>query len=265
MNLTQGQIEAYHQDGYLLLPNYISSSEIRTLRAQLPLVYAEDSPGRVFEAGTNAIRAVHGVHITNEVFARLIRYSILLNPAIQILGSQVYLHQFKITVKPAFVGNVWQWHQDSQYWVNKDGLPTDHSLNIVIFLSEVNEFNGPLMLVPDSHKTGVIGHKDNNAEMDFESHMTSELPYTIDAEILAHYVSENGIVAPKGSAGSVLFFHPSAFHASVPNLSPFNRELLIVSYNSVENTPEVDSPRPDFLAGRDYRSLMPLEQDKLVL
>lgn len=265
MSLTQEQIEAYNQNGYLLLPNYISSSELAILKAQLPIVYAEDSPGRVFEAGTNTVRAVHGVHVTNQIFSNLIRYAPLLNIAMQVLDSQVYLHQFKITTKPAFVGDVWEWHQDTQYWVHKDGLPTDRALNIVIFLSEVNEFNGPLMLVPSSHKIGVIAQKDDNAEMNYESHTTAKLPYTIDVETLANSVRKNGIVAPKGLAGFVLLFHPSAFHASAPNLSPFDRELLIVSYNSVENAPAVDSPRPDFLAGKDYNPLIPLEQDKLIL
>jgi ectoine hydroxylase len=240
------------------------------LREQLPVVYGQDSPGRVFEAGTNVVRAVHGVHVTNEVFARLIRYSPILKPAMQILGSQVYVHQFKVTAKPAFVGDVWEWHQDTRYWINKDGLPTERCLNIVLFLSEVNEFNGPLMLIPGTHQIGVIGSKSsngdsNNRQINWGSHMTSKLPDTIDAETLEHYVRKSGIVAPKGPAGCILFFHPSAFHGSVPNLSPFNRELLLVSYNSVENRPEVDSPRPDFLAGKDYRPLMPLEQDKLVV
>lgn len=265
MMLSQGQIELYKNDGFLFLPNHFSVSEINVLRKQLPQVYAEDSPGRVFEKGTNSVRAVHGVHQYNDIFARLIRYSALLNPAKQILGSQVYVHQFKITAKPAFVGDIWQWHQDAQYWVNKDNLPTDQALSIVIFLSEVNEFNGPLMLVPGSHKAGILGRQEKSAKMDCESHMTSELPDTIEAKVLAEYVHKREIVAPKGEAGSALLFHASTFHASAPNLSPYDRELLIVSYNSVKNRPIIESPRPDFLAGKDYTALHPLAQDRLAL
>ena len=263
--LTPGQIEIYQKDGYLFLPNHFSSFEVETLRSQLPQVYTEALPGRVFEVGTNTVRAVHGVHTCNAVFSRLIRYASLLNLATQVLSSQVYIHQFKITVKPAFIGDVWQWHQDSQYWMNKDGLPLDQLLSVVIFLSEVNEFNGPLMLVPGSHKDGVLGQQEKNVEMDCDSHMTSELPDTIDPEVLAHHVNQRGIVAPKGAAGSVLLFHASTFHASAPNMSPFARELLIASYNRVDNKPIIDSPRPEFLASRDYKPLSPLTQNSLVL
>ena len=38
-------------------------------------------------------------------------------------------------------------------------MPTERAMNIAIFLDDVNEFNGPLMFIPGSHKKGVIDAK----------------------------------------------------------------------------------------------------------
>ena len=66
------------------------------------------------------------------------------------------MHQFKINGKMAFDGDVWQWHQDFGTWQNDDDMPEPRAMNVAIFLDEVNEFNGPLMFIPGSHKLGVL-------------------------------------------------------------------------------------------------------------
>ena len=66
------------------------------------------------------------------------------------------MHQFKINGKMAFDGDVWQWHQDFGTWKNDDEMPEPRAMNVAIFLDDVNEFNGPLMFIPGSHKLGVL-------------------------------------------------------------------------------------------------------------
>ena len=75
-------------------------------------------------------------------------------------GEQLYMHQFKINAKSAFDGEVWQWHQDYGTWARDDGMPEPRAMNIAVFVDEVLPINGPLMLVPRSHKQGVLqaGH-----------------------------------------------------------------------------------------------------------
>jgi ectoine hydroxylase len=43
----------------------------------------------------------------------------------------VYIYQFKINVKAAFGGDVWQWHQDYIFWRNEDGMPGTESLMLL--------------------------------------------------------------------------------------------------------------------------------------
>jgi ectoine hydroxylase len=66
-----------------------------------------------------------------------------------------------------------------------------------------------------------------------------------------------GIVAPKGPAGSVLFFHGNIVHGSAANMSPFARNLVLVTFNHIDNIPvpmrqgHKLQPRPEFLVSRD--------------
>ena len=66
------------------------------------------------------------------------------------------MQQSKINGKMAFEGDVWQWRQDYGTWNNDDLTPIERAMNVAIFLDGMNEFNGPLMFIPGSHKMGVV-------------------------------------------------------------------------------------------------------------
>ena len=117
------------------------------------------------------------------------------------------MHQFKINAKAAFDGEVWQWHQDYAHLVNDDDMPTPRAMNIAVFLDEVNEFNGPLMFIPGSHRQGRL-------EAGHDVTTTSYPLWTIDNDTITRLVDEGGIVAPKGPPGSMLMFHGNLVHAS---------------------------------------------------
>ena len=264
MKLTQEQQDFYHREGYLFIPDCYSTEEVGLMKQQLPIIYVEDTPARVLEEGTDVVRMVHGAHKNNEVFGRLVRDARILEPAMQLLDDQVYVHQFKVNAKAAFAGEIWAWHQDYIFWHKEDGMPTPRTLNATVFLDPVTEFNGPLVLIPKTHSIGMYDDeaKDVGLEQDdpdWVSHLTVDLKYSLEQKTLAKYVTEYGMVAPKGPAGSILFFAPSIFHGSAPNISPFDRALALVSYNSVENKLlQIENPRPWFLAERDFTPLEPL-------
>ena len=121
-----------------------------------PRLYAQPRPENVREKGSDAVRTNFAAHMYSDPFARLARHPRMVEPVMQIFGEPVYMHQFKINGKMAFDGDVWQWHQDYGTWKNDDLMPEARAMNVAIFLDEVNEFNGPLMFIPGSHKLGVI-------------------------------------------------------------------------------------------------------------
>jgi Protein involved in biosynthesis of mitomycin antibiotics/polyketide fumonisin len=280
MDLTQAQMEFYDENGYLLLPECFSTEEVEVLRNELPTVFGEDSPRRVIEKEGFIVRSVYGSHMANEIFRRLSRHPKLVNPARQILESGVYVYQFKINAKAAFGGDVWEWHQDYIFWHNEDGLPSPRVLTAAIFIDDVTEFNGPLFLIPGSHKWGIFDVPARGLNSNVKSgtpsvyqespewinNLTANLKYSLPKEIIARLVTERGIVAPKGPSGSVLFFHSNLAHGSPNNISPFDRVVTLISFNSTENIPvQSMMARPDFLVGRDYTPIDPMPEDVLFL
>ncbi|WP_193200714.1 phytanoyl-CoA dioxygenase family protein [Nostoc sp. MG11] len=269
MKLTQDQIRKYEDEGMLFLPNYFSEAEVNVLREELSLL-PENPSGRMMENDNQTIRAFHGVHIHSKIFQSLIQHPLLLEPAQQILGDSVYLYQFKINMKAAFTGDIWPWHQDYAFWYEEDGMREPRIINVGIFLDEVNQFNGPLYLISGSHKEGLIKFEMHSSavegeDVSWEANVSANLKYCLDNATITRLVERGGIIAPVGCAGSVLFFHGSIAHSSVPNISPYPRRLLLITYNSVENIPRPSGkPRPEFLVCRDYTPLQPVEDDVLL-
>ena len=133
-------------------------------------------------------------------------------------------------------------------------------MNVAIFLDDVNEFNGPLMFIPGSHKLGVI-----DAAHDVTT--TSYPLWTIGNDNIAELVDKaggrrGGIVAPKGPAGSMIMFHSCLVHASSSNLSPFHRVAVYLSLCAVSNHIRRHK-RVEYIAHRDFTPIDCLPDDCL--
>jgi ectoine hydroxylase len=180
----------------------------------------------------------------------------MVEPIKQLFGEDVYMHQFKINGKAAFDGDVWQWHQDYGTWRADDQMPEARAMNVAIFLDGVNEFNGPLMFIPGSHKLGVL-----DAEHDVTT--TSYPLWTINHQTIGKLVERGGIDAPKGPAGSMILFHGCLVHASTSNLSPWNRVSVYLSLCAVSNHIR-RFKRPGYIAHRDFAPIQCLPDDCLL-
>jgi len=263
MEIAKRKLSQYRCCGYSFLRGCFSQVEIDTVLRELPAIFSQDQPGRILEKGSKIVRSIYGAHTSNRVLHCLANQQRIVHTATKILGGDVYIHQFKINVKAAFNGDIWPWHQDFIYWMHEDGMLQPQATTAAIFLDEVNEFNGPLLLVPCSHRAGVIeGPARGGAAL--TGMVGADLKYTVPPDCVAKLVSEHGIVAPKGPAGSVLFFHCNLVHGSAPNMSPFDRRIVYVTFNSVGNrlAPQSD-PRPDFLASRNFEPISAVSETAL--
>src|SRR4051812_25267191 len=222
MKLSREQLEQFDRDGYLFFPSLFTPAEIKVLTDEVPALYAQRRPENVREKTGDVVRTNFAAHLYSDPFARLARHPRMVEPIKQIYGEDVYMHQFKINGKMAFDGDVWQWHQDYGTWFNDDQMPEARAMNVAIFLDEVNEFNGPLMFIPGSHKAGVL-------DAQHDTSTTSYPLWTITNDAIKTMVGKGGIVAPKGPAGSMILFHGCLVHASTSNLSPWNRVAVYLS------------------------------------
>lgn len=259
-----------------MLPQYFCPAEIEYLKHQLrsELSELEDNSARkVMEAGNQVVRSIYGSHDFNEAFRRLTRHPRILTPVKQILGTEVYVYQFKINVKAAFDGDVWEWHQDFIFWQKEDGLKDPRVTSVAIFLDEATEFNGPMYVLPGSHKAGNIevrGQDDNDRHLspgpEWMPDLAAKLRYSLRRDLVADLVSRHGIVALKGPPGSALFFHSQLVHGSPNNLSPFDRRVIFISFCSVDNIPtHRKRRRPEFIVSANYQPVVPIDEDELIV
>ena len=256
MTLTPAQLEQFDRDGYLFFPGLFTAEEIRPLTGAVPGLYAQRRPENVREKTGDVVRTNFAAHLYSAPFARLARHPRMILPVVEIFGEPVYMHQFKINGKMAFDGDVWQWHQDYGTWQRDDQMPEPRAMNVAIFLDEVNEFNGPLMFIPSSHRIGVLdaGH---------DTTTTSYPLWTIDHRTITALVDRGGVVAPKGPAGSMILFHSCLVHASTSNLSPWNRVSVYLSLCAVSNHIR-RFKRPEYIAHRDFSPIECLPDDCLL-
>ena len=256
MKLTFEQQKKFEIDGYLIMPNLFSSKEIAVLKNQACDIFAQRRRENVCEKDGDTVRTSFATHTYNNVFAKFVCHPKVLEPAQQLLTGKVYVHQFKLNAKAAFTGDIWQWHQDFGTWHRDDAMPEPLAMNLAVYLDEVNEFNGPLYLIPKSHKYGVLkaGH---------DTLTTSYPLWTLDADQIRKLVDQGGIIAPKGAAGTGLFFHSCLVHASPPNISPWDRLIVYLSYNNVKNYIR-QFKRPEWIAHRNFTPLEMGRDDSLL-
>jgi len=256
MELTREQLVQFDHEGYLFFPSLFSPAEIKTLTDEVPRLFAQRRPENVREKDSDAVRTNFAAHMYSAVFARLARHPRMVEPVKQLFGEDVYMHQFKINGKVAFDGDLWQWHQDYGTWKADDLMPEPRAMNIAIFLNEVNEFNGPLMFIPGSHKLGVI-------DAAHDTTTTSYPLWTIDHDTIRKLVERGGLVAPKGPPGSLIVFHACLVHASTANLSPWDRWNVYLSLCAVSNHIR-RFKRPEYIAHRDFTPIECLPDDCLL-
>lgn len=257
MRLTDTELKQLDRDGFLILPDRFSLDEVAAIRARLPRLFKEAHPANVVEKASGVVRTAMGLHLRDDLFARLVRHPRLLEPAQQIHPEPLYVQQVKVNVKAAFSGEVWQWHYDFATHHNEDGVPKPLALNLHIFLDDVTEFNGPLYFIPGSHKYG-----EHPAFLDQET--TSYPLWVLTPETLKPMAEKHGLVAAKGKRGTMLLFFDTLVHGSPNNMSPWDRAIFSLIVNPVSNA-YTKTDRPDHKHHRDLTPVTALADDCLLV
>lgn len=250
MKLNAEQLAKFDELGYVFIPDCFSPEEVQALRAASAQVLTAERD-EVWREKDGTPRTAFACHQFNETCDLLAHDPRLVDPLEQLFGEQVYIHQFKINAKAAFTGDVWQWHQDFPTWHQDDGMPEPRAMNIAVFLDEVMPINGPLMIVPRSHKSGALDAK-------HDKQTTSYPLWTPDKETVTKLVEQNGIVTPTGKPGGVLMFHANILHGSAGNITPYPRRIVYLTLSALSNA--IQKPtRPDFIAHRDFTPIQASE------
>ena len=245
------QTDTYARDGYLILPDLLSSAECEAMRRESVAICRGErgAIAGIEPAATDLSErdllarymVCVMVHKLESGFARWLRdprivsvLTRLIGPDVKAVHSQLF---FKHSGMP---GNAW--HQDELF------LPTrDRSLVTAwIALEDATITNGCLKVLPGSHRPSILWpmRRHNNPDLD-----RAQEAYGFPRDAAQ-------AVPLEVSAGSVVFFDGYLLHSSYPNRTPdgFRRALLYV-YCSAHSTMAFD-PTSYQPSANDYRDIV---------
>ncbi|WP_152345756.1 ectoine hydroxylase [Brevibacterium sp. CFH 10365] len=256
--LEAAELKHFEDTGYLTIDQLITPEELKLFTDELqrlsrdPEVKADERT--VVEAESDEVRSIFDIHRTNEIFRKIANDPRLVDRARQILGTDVYIHQSRINYKPGFVGKEFSWHSDFETWHAEDGMPAPRAVSLSLSLTDNYSFNGPLMIMPGSHKR-YISCVGGTPEDNYRKSLIMQGAGTPDRQTLSDFADEYGIDVLEGAAGGAIMFDSNCMHASNGNVTPFSRSNIFIVYNSVENTCvepfAAPKPRPEFVGSTD--------------
>jgi ectoine hydroxylase len=250
-------INQYREQGYLMLDTLFSADEINSFQKAAQHMLKDERLKQqnevITEPGSGDVRSIFRVHSVNPVFRRLVSDQRLVRLAEYILNDQVYIHQSRLNFKPGFRGKEFYWHSDFETWHVEDGMPNMRALSMSISLTDNYELNGPLMLIPGSHKHYVECAGDTPPNHFQQSLKKQDYGVPSD-EVLDELVSRYDIATATGKSGSVTIFDCNTMHGSNGNITPYPRSNIFLVYNALSNRlvePYCQHPpRPEYIASR---------------
>jgi ectoine hydroxylase-related dioxygenase (phytanoyl-CoA dioxygenase family) len=269
--LTPEQLDAYREDGFILLKGFFDEQVITALRdtAHHDRALDQASYGRADGEG-GVVRLSLWNHPTDTLYGAIARSRGLVETVEQILGGEVYHYHSKMVMKDARVGGAWAWHQDYGYWY-QNGVLAPELCSAFIAVDRATRENGCLQVIRGSHNLGRLDHQVAGEQAG------------IDPERLAAIEKRLETVYVEMDPGDLLLFHPNSLHRSDRNLSDLHRWSMICCYNKATNDPYKDSHHPRYtplhklpddqilsFAGRTFddeppQALMRSEEDRSVI
>lgn len=218
----------YDRDGYVVVEGMIPPTLLADLRAETDRMVEAAREGRLIGRHFDIIETVTGPELRRiadpedaaEIYDHAMRFDPLVDLVAELLGGTCRFDHGKLNFKPPSGGGALDWHQDYAFYpqTNQDMLA------VGIMIEDCTEENGPLMVVPGSHRgTGGIGGGpiyDHHQTGMFVGGVRSAALNGLDADAVA-------LMAP---AGSISIHHAATLHASTANRGRTNRPLLLYNY-----------------------------------
>ena len=228
--LSEKQKTDFWNDGVITLENAVTSGELAELRKVFTewveeskshdSDYGETLDGRPrfdLEPGHSSdkpgLRRVQSPEEISKVYENVMRNSRMTDCVAELIGPAIRFHHGKVNSKLPGTATKIKFHQDFLF----QPMTNDDLITALLYIDDVNLENGPLEVVPGSHKGPLYSHWHNGV-----------FTGSVDDEVTEIYAKD--VVKCIGKAGSVCLIHSSLLHGSAPNLSNKPRTLYIATY-----------------------------------
>jgi phytanoyl-CoA hydroxylase len=229
--ITEAQVQTYRRDGFVVVEDLMTSVDLSAMRQVIAELVAGaaavDSHTAVYdlepghtpaEPKVRRIKAPHKVH---KIFDALVRSPPVIDVLRRLIGADLRLHGSKLNMKAARYGSPVEWHQDWAFYPHTN----DDLLAIGVMLDDMDLENGPLLVIPGSHKGLVYNHHGEDGRF----------AGLIDPADIAREIDR--AVPLTGRAGSMSFHHVRALHGSALNTSTRSRNLLLYEVAAADAWP----------------------------
>jgi ectoine hydroxylase-related dioxygenase (phytanoyl-CoA dioxygenase family) len=169
-------------------------------------------------------------------YGDLVRHPRILAALRDLWGPDIRFDTAKLNLKSAGFGAAVEWHQDWAFYPHTN----DDLAAVGVMMDDMELANGPLMIIPGSHKAPVV----------FDHHFDGRFCGAMDPTKAE--VDYSKAIPLTGPAGSITIHHVRAVHGSAVNTSNKDRRLLLFQFRSADAWPLVN-PVQDLAA---FDSLM---------
>jgi phytanoyl-CoA hydroxylase len=228
--LSDAQRAAYDRDGVIVVPDVFAPAEIAELRAVTDGFVARAA--RV--AANDEIYDLEDTHSAAEPRVRRLKTPHLIDPAyfrasrnakvvaiLKDLWGSVRFDTGKLNMKSAGYGAPVEWHQDWAFYPHTN----DDLAAVGIMLDDVDMENGPMLVVPGSHRGPIWDHHGPDGRF-----CGAIDPARLDLDL-------SRALPCLGKAGSVTVHHVRAVHGSATNFSGKERRFLLYQYRAADAWP----------------------------
>ena len=228
--LTQAQKDEYDRVGAIVVPDVLSPAEVAELRAvtdgfveRARAITAHDAVYDLEDSHTPAqprVRRIKAPHLHHAAYAALVRHPKIIAVLQDLWGPDIRFDTAKLNLKSAGFGAAVEWHQDWAFYPHTN----DDMLAVGVMLDDAFLENGPLMVVPGSHKGPTWDHHSGG-------HFCGAMDPT------RREVDFDKAVPLTGRAGSISLHHVRLVHGSAQNVSDKARRLLLYEFSAGDAFP----------------------------
>lgn len=230
--LREEQIEAFHDQGFIRIPQIFSPEEMDELDSELEFIiqtWAEETMGwtgpwrKVYmdEATEKASKliSIHDLSFYSAAWFKAVTKPELLDDLAALMGPDIELHHSTLHAKPPESGHPFPMHQDSAFYLHEDG----RYLDILVHLDDTCHENGEIRFLSGSHKLGHLEHITETPEGPCTPHLPTDQFSLADT------------VPVPARRGDVVVFNLFTIHGSHINQTDRIRRMVRVGYRDPAN------------------------------
>ena len=223
--LSSAEIKFYKNNGYLVKKELISKKIIDKINLKVKKLLNDKDKSKYFEflkfSNKKYCVRLKDPHEVDQLFANILKDKKIIHILQKLLKGTVRFHHSKLNFKPpSQKGGIIDWHQDWAFYPHTN----DDLITVGIYLEDCFEINGPLKVIPRSHKSNIYNHHESNFFVGKINVKKEKLDISKAQKLI-------------GPAGSVTFHHVRTLHASSLNMAKHPRPLLLFGYSSVDAWP----------------------------